>query len=316
MTIVNGLNGTIKLAIEELQSGSALFGTAGGTDTYTLSISNITANPRFLFVIFTNSNTTSSTINLNGIGAVTLKKSVSTNLASGDIAAGSFHILGYDGTNYQVLTLGGGGSGSGDVVGPASATNGAVVLYDGTTGKLIKNSTILPTTVGIAIANLTNPSAVTFIRINADNSVTARTAAQMLSDLGAGTGTVNSGSQYRLPYYSTNPTGTVLDAAAAITAAKALKSDGNGLPTHFDTATEPSLTELTYVKGVTSAIQTQMDLKAPLASPTFTGTPSAPTAAVNTNTTQLATTAFVQAEIANEASIANVAAKLYLFNAY
>jgi len=34
---------------------------------------------------------------------------------------------------------------------------------------------------------------------------------------------------------------------------------------------------------------------APLASPTFTGTPAAPTASVGTNTTQLATTAFVQA---------------------
>lgn len=38
-------------------------------------------------------------------------------------------------------------------------------------------------------------------------------------------------------------------------------------------ATYPSLTELTYVKGVTSAIQTQMNLKAPLISPAFT-TPS------------------------------------------
>jgi hypothetical protein len=38
-------------------------------------------------------------------------------------------------------------------------------------------------------------------------------------------------------------------------------------------------------------------LKADLASPTFTGTPSAPTAATTTNTTQLATTAFVQQEI-------------------
>lgn len=35
-------------------------------------------------------------------------------------------------------------------------------------------------------------------------------------------------------------------------------------------------------------------------SPTFTGTPAAPTAAVGTNTTQLATTALVQAEIANK----------------
>ena len=37
-------------------------------------------------------------------------------------------------------------------------------------------------------------------------------------------------------------------------------------------ATYPSLTELSYVKGVTSALQTQLGLKAPLASPTFTGT--------------------------------------------
>lgn len=39
---------------------------------------------------------------------------------------------------------------------------------------------------------------------------------------------------------------------------------------------------------------------APIASPTFTGTPAAPTATVGTSTTQLATTALVQAEIANK----------------
>ena len=38
-----------------------------------------------------------------------------------------------------------------------------------------------------------------------------------------------------------------------------------------------------------------------LDSPAFTGTPTAPTAAVGTNTTQVATTAFVNAEIANDA---------------
>ena len=41
--------------------------------------------------------------------------------------------------------------------------------------------------------------------------------------------------------------------------------------------------------------------KAETLSPTFTGTPSAPTAAVLTNTAQLATTAFVVAEIINDA---------------
>lgn len=54
-----------------------------------------------------------------------------------------------------------------------------------------------------------------------------------------------------------------------------------------------SNTEFGYLDGVTSAIQTQLDAKAPAASPTFTGTPAAPTAAVDTSTTQLATTAFV-----------------------
>jgi hypothetical protein len=48
----------------------------------------------------------------------------------------------------------------------------------------------------------------------------------------------------------------------------------------------------------TTAFVTAADnLKANLASPTFTGTPAAPTAAAGTNTTQLATTAYVQNEI-------------------
>ena len=38
--------------------------------------------------------------------------------------------------------------------------------------------------------------------------------------------------------------------------------------------------------------------RAPLASPTFTGTPAAPTAALGTDTTQIATTAFVKAAVA------------------
>lgn len=44
-------------------------------------------------------------------------------------------------------------------------------------------------------------------------------------------------------------------------------------------------------------LQTALNAKAPLASPTFTGVPAAPTATGGTNTTQLATTAFVQAAL-------------------
>lgn len=51
--------------------------------------------------------------------------------------------------------------------------------------------------------------------------------------------------------------------------------------------------------AATNAANTALALKAPLASPALTGTPTAPTAAVGTNSTQLATTAFVQAEKAS-----------------
>lgn len=70
-----------------------------------------------------------------------------------------------------------------------------------------------------------------------------------------------------------------------------------------------SLTELGYLDGVTSSIQNQIDSKlavssaastyAPLANPALTGVPTAPTAAANTNTNQIATTAYVQTELAD-----------------
>lgn len=51
---------------------------------------------------------------------------------------------------------------------------------------------------------------------------------------------------------------------------------------------------------------------APTADPTFTGTPVAPTAAQGTNTTQIATTAFVNAEIAADtAAKANIASPAF-----
>jgi hypothetical protein len=50
-------------------------------------------------------------------------------------------------------------------------------------------------------------------------------------------------------------------------------------------------------KPISTATQTALDLKAPLASPAFTGNPTAPTPAADDNDTSIATTAWVQAEI-------------------
>ena len=69
----------------------------------------------------------------------------------------------------------------------------------------------------------------------------------------------------------------------------------------------PSITghdeDTTNIHGITDTANlvytSDLSAKAPLDSPTFTGTPSAPTAAAATNTTQIATTAFVRTEISN-----------------
>jgi hypothetical protein len=57
--------------------------------------------------------------------------------------------------------------------------------------------------------------------------------------------------------------------------------------------------EVGYLSGVTSAIQGQLDDKAPLASPDFTGEPTAPTANADQNDTAIATTAFVVGQAAS-----------------
>ena len=61
-------------------------------------------------------------------------------------------------------------------------------------------------------------------------------------------------------------------------------------------ATKAALSHPHVVSDVTG-LQSALDAKAPLATPGLTGTPTAPTAATDTNTTQIATTAFVAAAI-------------------
>lgn len=58
-------------------------------------------------------------------------------------------------------------------------------------------------------------------------------------------------------------------------------------------------------KPVSTAQQTALNLKANLASPALTGTPTAPTASAGTNTTQVATTAFVTTGLALKANLAS-----------
>jgi hypothetical protein len=107
--------------------------TASGTDTYTATLSpaiTAYATGQKFQILFTNANTGAATLNLNGLGAKAITKNGATALASGDISAGQILVLGYDGTNLQII---GGGSASAPTA--DASTPGITKLYttpDGT----------------------------------------------------------------------------------------------------------------------------------------------------------------------------------------
>jgi hypothetical protein len=94
--------------------------------------------------------------------------------------------------------------------------------------------------------------------------------------------------------------------AAAAEAASALDSKNRVLAVEANQALDV-LNALKTVDGPGSGLDADLldgqhgSYYAPLESPTFTGTPTATTPTIGTNSTRLATTAFVNAEIANDA---------------
>ena len=69
--------------------------------------------------------------------------------------------------------------------------------------------------------------------------------------------------------------------------------------TSLATFTGSTISDSRTVKQALQEIETAVETKAAVAGPTFTGTPAAPTASAGTNTTQVATTAFVTTAISN-----------------
>lgn len=137
---------------------------SAGTDTVTLAASRtISAYAQGQVFVFEagGTNTGAVTLNVDSVGAKAVKKRFNVALAAGDIVAGQIVAVAYEATadNFQLLTPV--ATASGDVVGPASATDNSLAKFDGTTGKLLKNGAVIGTDVQAFDANLSNLAALT-----------------------------------------------------------------------------------------------------------------------------------------------------------
>lgn len=89
-------------------SGGILHGTASGTDTYAVTISGVTgyADGDAYLIRFTNGNTTTSTLNINALGAITLYRNNDGPLIGGDIWDGAEMLCVYNSTTNAFQSIG------------------------------------------------------------------------------------------------------------------------------------------------------------------------------------------------------------------
>jgi hypothetical protein len=101
------------------------------------------------------------------------------------------------------------------------------------------------------------------------------------------------------PYNATNPSGYQTAAQITVTLAPYALSSSVPVGSNVNPLMDGTAAAGTFVGWARGDHVHPSDTsRAPLASPTFTGTPAAPTASPGTNTTQIASTAFVEAAIA------------------
>lgn len=282
-TYVENTANDIGDAAATIQDGGYVYAADTGTaNAYVMTLSPAptvyTAGAQYRFKA-TNANTGASTLNINSLGVKSIVRSGGGALSGGDIKAGAMIVVIYDGTNF--IMIGNGTAAYADTTTSATDTTPGRVWR---TDDLVKTTGPTDSTSGRMLKNADHGFGVVLAYTTFDlNSAS-------YGWLGYNASATNSPGGSGLVF-----TGKVITGTDVREFQHAIASGDS----YFAYRTKAS-----GVWGAWKKIWTDSNFdpttKADLASPTFTGTPAAPTAAASASTTQLATTAFVQQEMSSK----------------
>ena len=221
-------------------------------------------------------NTSSVTLNVNAIGVKSITDQGGNSLGGGDLQAGGIYEFRYDGTNFQLL----GSIGGGDIIIDNSQLRTDIVTATPPTTEAV--------TGNYDIFDADGSDQLSSVGFNGSNAFFVKNF--MRGGVVSGQATNAAGTPVNT--WVGDPDGRFEGYESGVSVMRTAAAASGGLEANN------TLTASGYERVVTV---TEHNLKAPLASPALTGNPTAPTAAVNDNDTSIATTAFVVAQISDDA---------------
>jgi hypothetical protein len=281
---------TSAIASEATTARAAELGLTNSVSSNTTNISSntasITANTASISNLNSNIASNTSSITANSAEIITNRANIATNTTA--ITANANAIA----TNTTAITANTSTINT-NTTAIAAETTTARAAELALTNSVSSNTTNISSNTASITANTTSIDNLNSNIASNSSSITANTSDIITNRINIATNT--SAITANVNAITTNTTAIAAEATTARAAELVLTNDINS-----NTATITSNTSAIAANTASILINsTDIELRAPIISPTFTGTPTAPTAAAGINTTQLATTAFVNNATSN-----------------